>query len=72
MDELRGLAEALAGARGKWLLTINDSKEVRGLFKGCRMRGFARQRGIANKTAGEREVYRELVITTGNGKGRRA
>src|ERR1035441_4991153 len=67
MDELRGLAEALAGARGKWLLTINDSKEVRGLFKGCRMRGFARQRGIANKTAGEREVYRELVVAGGNG-----
>jgi DNA adenine methylase len=57
-DVLR-LREVLGAVRGKWLVTLNDSPAVRGIFGGCDIVSVDRPLGISHK-AGRRR-YRELI-----------
>lgn len=54
---------ALAKLQGRWIVTLNDSPEVRAIFAGCTFTAFSRQRSISNTRADTRQTYREIVIT---------
>jgi DNA adenine methylase len=54
------LREVLGAIRGNWLVTLNDSPAVRGIFDGCEIVGVERAMGISHKAAKRR--YRELII----------
>jgi len=54
------LREALDQLQGRWLLTFNDCKMVRGIFCDCLIQSVTRSRGINNKAGSV--TYAELVI----------
>lgn len=60
--QMAELAEALSGLSGRWVLTVNDSRENRKLFEGYARKRVQRQRGTANKKADERKMYGELIV----------
>lgn len=63
METLGEFAERLATIKAAWILTINDSKETRALFKGHRIKAVERQNGIENRAAVKKNArYKELII----------
>ena len=62
--DLRTMRLRLAGLKGNWLLTINDSPEARDIFAGLRVQKLTRKRGIANKQGPA--DYHELLIGPAN------
>jgi DNA adenine methylase len=60
-SDVIALRQRLDRLRGKWLLTLNDSPAIRGIFHDCRLKAVSRARGIDNR-AGETTIYKELVI----------
>ncbi len=60
IKEVTDLSTRLDGTKGRWILSMNDRPEVRQLFRGRKMKAFARQRGIAN--GGKNTPYHELLI----------
>ena len=61
ITDIERLRDTLDSLKGDYLLTINDSPEIRELFKGKKIRSLERVRGIANKN-GSAGVYRELLV----------
>jgi len=61
-EDIRTLRERLKSLQGRWLLTINDRKEHRELFRGCKIRPLVRLRGINRKTTVTK--YRELIVSS--------
>ncbi len=60
IDEHRRLNALLMGVKGKFILTINDHKEIRDMYKGCYFLGTKTQYSIAiNKNTD----VGELIIT---------
>jgi len=55
------LRDRLFALKGKWLLTLNDTRAIRGIFSGCEFTPISRARGINNKS-GPAVIYRELII----------
>lgn len=55
------LREVLRTLKGRWVLTFNDSAEIRGIFEGCQFKAVERANGI-NGRAGKARRYRELII----------
>ena len=62
ITDIERLRDTLDSLKGDYLLTINDSPEIRALFKGKTIRSLERVRGIANKN-GSAAVYRELMLS---------
>ena len=60
--EVINVRDVLLSIKGGFLLTVNDCPENRRIFSCFRVRSVSRQRGIANKTADQRQEYRELII----------
>ncbi len=56
------LRDRLDQVRGKWLLTLNDTPAIRGIFDGCQVQAFSRPRGISNKAGGTAPAFKELLI----------
>lgn len=56
------LRDRLDRLQGKWLVTLNDTPAIRGIFDGCRVLAFSRPRGINNKAGGIAPAYKELII----------
>jgi len=59
-DHLR-LQRALAGAKGKWLVSYNDCAEIRQLYKGYRLFDFSRVHWMVQKYEAGKE-FPELLI----------
>jgi DNA adenine methylase len=62
MADMEGFAAKVQALRGKWLVTVNDSPELRELFAFGRQTRFQRHLGIANKAGGGQPKYGELFI----------
>ncbi len=62
LADFAGLRDRLSALKGRWLLTCNDSPELRELFAGCTVRPVSRSKGIAI-CDGPRGTYQELIIT---------
>jgi DNA adenine methylase len=60
--DVRQLRRVLSEIAGSWIVTLNDSAEVRAIFTGCKFTPFSRALTYSNnsKTAG---TYREVIIT---------
>ncbi|HUB68034.1 MAG TPA: DNA adenine methylase [Candidatus Methylacidiphilales bacterium] len=58
--DAEALRQRLDQIEGKWLLTLNDCKAVRTIFKGCSVTPVTRSRGINNKAG--YVGYAELII----------
>ena len=63
INDVRRLRDVLYSIRGKWLLTLNDTPEIRRVFDGCEIKGITRARGINNQQGGKQ--YKELIIRPG-------
>lgn len=55
------LRDALVGARGRFILSINDRPEIRELFDGCEMEEV----GLTYRVSGKSTAARELIIWGG-------
>jgi DNA adenine methylase len=63
-DTLAGLCARLQSLKGRWLLTYQDTPEVRALLPGCLHHAVSRPKGIANTAGGLRGArYREVIIS---------
>jgi DNA adenine methylase len=60
LEEHRRLAAALAAIKGKFLLTINEDKDIRQLYKGCKIYSSKTTHSIANSNPVK---VGELIIT---------
>ena len=56
-----GLADALLGIKGKFLLSYNDCPEIRGLYAGCEFFDFARVHSMVQRYEVGRE-FPELLV----------
>jgi DNA adenine methylase len=63
-DEARmaGFAEAVAGLQGDWLVTVNDTPENRGLFRGHEIRPVVTPSGAVNRRNRPDATFAELII----------
>ena len=59
---VQALKEKLDRVKGRWLLTLNDAHAIRDIFVDCEIDAVERPRGISNKKAADRKMYRELII----------
>jgi DNA adenine methylase len=57
LSDMQKLAERLQAVQGNWLLTVNDSPELRALFAFADVTPISRPRGIKSG-----ESYGELVV----------
>lgn len=62
VEDIIKLRDTLTSLRAQWLLTLNDSKEVRDIFSGYTLKPLKRFRGVNNKE-GARKEYAELLIS---------
>lgn len=60
LTDVRVLKDRLDALKGSWMVTLNDTKDIRRIFSGCTMKGITRQRGINNQQVGK--TYREVII----------
>jgi DNA adenine methylase len=60
MIQLRGRLDRL---RGRWLLTINDSRENRALFSDCTVRPVVTRNRLTNNRTHGAATFGELIIT---------
>lgn len=56
------LADVLAGIRGKFLMTINDTLEVREIFKRFRIEEVELKYSMSKKEGSRSQVRTELLI----------
>jgi len=62
-EDFGKLAELLAGIKGKFLMSINDHREVRRIFKGFKITSVATKYSAMNaRHKGRSEQRRELLI----------
>ena len=62
-EDFGTLAEVLAGIKGKFLMSINDHKEVRRIFKAFRIQTVATKYSAMNaRHTGRSKQRRELLI----------
>lgn len=61
-DDHRALRDRLFSIAGAWVLSYDDSPEVRSLYEGCRFVEIVRARGIGNNHSHMRRDYAELLI----------
>jgi DNA adenine methylase len=61
-EEHKALRDRLSSIEGKFLLSYNDSKEVRKLYRGFRVRSTAPVHYAANNKRTEARMKRELII----------
>ncbi len=54
----------LIGIEGKFVLSINDTPEVRELFSGFNMEEVSLHYSVAKDEAAKSKVRRELIVTT--------
>jgi DNA adenine methylase len=59
--DARQLREVLFALKGNWLLTFNDTPEIRRIFDGCEFKEVSRCLGINNTQ--ETKLYKELLIS---------
>ena len=57
------LAETLKGAQGKWLVTLDDTKQNRKAFTGCTITTFQLTKGCRRSSTGKVGKRTELLIT---------
>jgi DNA adenine methylase len=62
------LRDRLMELKGGWLLTINDTPEVRELYKGCNIEEMAVMESLPNPRNTERKYYVNLFITPKNAR----
>ncbi len=62
-DDFEQLAEALAGLRGRFLLSLNDVPEVRRCFRRFAIEGVSTTYSIAGGAGAGRGMVREVLIT---------
>ena len=60
INDVRRLRDMLYNVRGKWLLTLNDTPEIRRVFSDCVIKSVTRVRGIDNRHG--TKPYKELII----------
>ena len=60
--QVQRLHDVLFAIKGQWIVTLNESAEVRGIFAGCRFTPILRQCQI-NKKCGHGKPYPEVIIT---------
>jgi DNA adenine methylase len=60
MEELRG---NLAGLKGRWLLTVDDSAFNRRLFRDCRISRVTTRNGTVNHRLQPQATFGELIIS---------
>lgn len=60
--EVQALRDALSALQGRWVVTLNDSPEIRAIFKGCEFTSLHRARGLNGRNKTKKPVYRELII----------
>ncbi|WP_119084584.1 DNA adenine methylase [Altererythrobacter sp. B11] len=62
-EDFEQLAQVLAGARGKFLLSINDTPEIRAVFSAFNMQEVATTYTISSAAAGSGKRVGELLIS---------
>lgn len=62
-DDMVQLRSRLDRLRGRWLLTVNDSKENRKLFADCQVRPVVTRNRRANNATHAEATFGELIIT---------
>jgi DNA adenine methylase len=60
INTVRRLRDVLQIIKGRWLLTLNDTPEIRRVFAGCTIKAVTRARGVNNQQGGRQ--YHELII----------
>ena len=60
--------EGLDRMRGTWILTIDDTRANRALFKDCFIQGYSRKNGINKRADGTTSDYHELIIRPDDGR----
>jgi hypothetical protein len=66
VDDVKRLGGVLRDLQGRWMLTINNTPEIRSLFEDCRVKPVTRARGLNAKAA---KPYNELIICSGKNGG---
>ena len=61
-ERMAGFADAVAGLKGDWLVTINDTAENRALFRGHEIQPVVTQSGAVNRRHLPAATFGELVI----------
>ncbi len=61
LADVMQLREVLRTLKGRWLVTLNDAPDVRGVFADCTLQSVTRPLQI-NMKAGKGRTYRELII----------
>lgn len=56
------LAEAVRSLTGRWILSYDDSKKVRKLYKGCKFTTFQRANGIGTIHRSHKKQFNELLV----------
>jgi DNA adenine methylase len=58
-SDVLAFRDRVARLRGRWLVTLNDSPDIRRIFHGCHIKAVSRPKGIGGKG----KPYSELIIT---------
>jgi DNA adenine methylase len=61
LADVMRLREVLRSLKGRWLVTLNDAPDVRGVFADCTLQSVSRPLGISGR-AGKGRKYQELII----------
>lgn len=65
IDDMRRLATAIRALKGRWMLTVNDSAELRDLFSFGKQTRLERANGISNNLGRTGRRYAELFVEGG-------
>jgi DNA adenine methylase len=61
--QLTDFRQAVAGLKGNWIVTLNDSPLTRELFSGCNIRPVVTTNRAVNRRTHGRQTFGELIIT---------
>ncbi len=61
--QVQQLRDVLHAIKGRWIVTLNDSPEVRAIFTGCRFTRIERSNGFRNDGKTKATAYPEIIIT---------
>ena len=62
-EQHKELRDRLFSLKGKWLLTINDTKETRELYKGCRIEELVTQQSAGIDKDSKTKYYVHLLVS---------
>ena len=62
IEQMQSFADVLAAIKGKWLVTVDDSRGTREIFRGYRFRQVKLDNKLATMRNGK-TTMRELIIT---------